>query len=552
MAGGMSDAALDALAKETFDWYIRWNPAFATHVGIHEFDHLMPRGSYEAQMEALAKAKDVLQRLEAMERKSLSPGKRVDYGVLRNTLRVYIFETEELRIWESMPQAPDTVGAALFPLFMRDFAPLARRMASITTRLEATPKYVEESKTQLRSPVKAWTEVGRQSAEHFPGFLQLIRAAGAGALPPADLSRLDEAIAKVTEAFGRYVSWIDRAVLPKAKERTGIGGTKLSKLLRIRELGLTADEIYAIGKRYLRQSKAARARLAGAIKPGASVQEAKDIVKGDHPVRFEDALAFTAKAMGDAKRFILEHDLATIPPNEVLRVVETPEYLRHVLPFAAYVMPGRFEAKQEGFYMVTPVEDKPEMLREHAYAFTRNTAVHEGYPGHHLQLTCANLNPSYARALTGATETVEGWAHYCEDMMKETGFSGDPATKFAQMTDQIWRACRIIIDIDLHRGKMTFDEAVDFLVNETGMERPGAVGEVRRYTYTPGYQLSYLLGKHLILQLQKDVKKALGRGYSDKFFHDTILYAGSLPMKHIREIFDYKLKELRKLRRKGL
>ena len=154
--------------------------------------------------------------------------------------------------------------------------------------------------------------------------------------------------------------------------------------------------------------------------------------------------------------------------------------------------------------------------------------------------------------MAGATETVEGWAHYCEDMMKQSGFSADPKTKFVQITDQIWRACRIIIDIDLHTRKMGFDQAVDFLVRESGMERPGAVAEVKRYTYNPAYQLSYLLGKHLILQLRKAVKKGLGKQYSDRLFHDTFLYAGSLPMKYMLEVFDYKVKELRRLQKAGL
>src|SRR5207247_10612769 len=94
------------------------------------------------------------------------------------------------------------------------------------------------------------------------------------------------------------------------------------------------------------------------IKPGASVEEASEIVKSDHPSRFEGALEYTAKAMADAKRFIVEHDLATLPPNEELNVIETPSYLRHVIPFAAYNAPARFEACKQGFYMVTPVEDK--------------------------------------------------------------------------------------------------------------------------------------------------------------------------------------------------
>ena len=136
--------------------------------------------------------------------------------------------------------------------------------------------------------------------------------------------------------------------------------------------------------------------------------------------------------------------------------------------------------------------------------------------------------------------------------MKEKGFSADPKTKFVQMTDQIWRACRILIDIDLHTRKMSFDEAVDLLVRESGMERPGAIAEVKRYTYNPGYQLSYLVGKHLIQALQRDVKKRLGKAYSDKFFHDTILYSGSLPMRYMRQILEYKVTELRRLQTAGI
>lgn len=548
----MSDGRLDVLSKEIFTWYVEWNPLFATYVGVHEYDHLLPKGTYEAEIEELAKTKEFLARLEMIDRKSLSIGKRIDRGVLVNSLRLSIFESEELRIWEGKPGAASTVAEGLFLPFVREFAPLPKRLEAITGRLERAPAFLKETKGRIRTPVKLWCEIGRESAERTPGLFEIIQKAGADVLPSEDRAGLDEAVAKATEAVKDYARWIESDLLPKAKPRLGIGAAKFRKLVRLRELGMTVDQIYTIGRRYLRNSRAQRKQLANSIRRGATVEEAKEIVKGDHPARFEDALAYTAKAMEDSKRFVIEHKLATIPPNEELRVIETPSFARHLIPFAAYYAPGKFDVRQQGFYMVTPVEDKPEMLREHAYAFTRNTAVHEGYPGHHLQLTCANLNPSYARAMSWAVETIEGWAHYCEDMMKEAGFSADPATRFAQMTDQIWRACRIIIDVDLHRGKMTFDEAVDFLAKETGMERPAAVAEVKRYTFNPGYQLSYLLGKHLIQQLRSDVKKDLGQQFSDRLFHDTILYAGSLPMKYIREMFGHKTKELRALAKKGL
>ena len=540
----MPDADVDALAKEVVDWYVEWNPIFATYIGIHGHDHLMPKGTADAELEERARIVEYLRRVEAIDRKGLSPGKRVDWGVMRNAFRLWIFGSEELGLWQSMPQGAQTVGDALFPLFMRAFAPLPRRLESIVGRLERSPAFLEETKGRIRTPIKIWSEISLEAATRLPGFLQVIEATGKESLAGPDRGRLEESVAKTGEAIRAYGKWIESDVLPRSKDRVGIGGAKFRKLVRLRELGLPVDEIYAVGKKYLRESKKALVQVAAAIRPGASVEEAKEIVKSDHPARFEEALAYTAKAMADAKAFIRQHDLATIPANEELTVIETPAYLRHVIPFAAYNSPARFESHKQGFYMVTPVEDKPEMLREHSYAGTRNTAVHEGYPGHHLQLTCASLNPSYARILADATETTEGWAHYCEDMMKVEGFSADPRTKFVQLLDQIWRACRILIDVDLHTGKMTFDEAVDLLVREAGMERPGAVAEVKRYTYNPAYQLSYLIGKHLIVELRNDVRKRLGKSFSDKLFHDTILYAGSLPMKYMREVFDHKVREL--------
>ena len=548
----MSDAQVDALAKGFVDWYAKRNPIFATYLGIHDYDHLLPSGTYEAEIEDCARVKAFLTRLERIDAKQLSPSRRIDFGVLRTSFRISIFESEEIGIWRSQPRAAETVGDALFPLFMRSFAPLPRRLESITGRLERSPAYIEETKSRIRAPVKIWSEVALESTQRLPGFLHVIEATGKEHLAGPDRARLSEAVAKTNDALGRHAKWISDDVLPRSKDQVGIGAAKFRKLVRLRELGLTVEEIYAIGRKYLRNSKRTLAKIANEIKPGATVDEAKEIVKEDHPARFEGALEYTAKAMEDSKRFILDHNLATIPPNEELTVVETPTYLRHVIPFAAYNAPARFEAHKQGFYMVTPVEDKPEMLREHSYPGIRNTAIHEGYPGHHLQLTCASLNPSYARILGDATETVEGWALYCEGMMKEVGFSADPKTKFVQMTDQIWRACRIIIDVDLHTGRMGFDEAVDFLVRESGMERPGAIAEVRRYTYWPAYQLSYLLGKHLIEGLRRDVQKGLGRQFSDRLFHDTILYAGSLPMKYVRDLFTYKVKELQTLRKAGI
>jgi len=208
------------------------------------------------------------------------------------------------------------------------------------------------------------------------------------------------------------------------------------------------------------------------------------------------------------------------------------------------MMPSRFDKPMIGVYIVTRPKDIANLGSHLNYASIRNTAVHEAFPGHFLQGTVSNRS-SLIHMLSGGTEIVEGWAHYCEQMMMEHGYAASLKPKLVQINDVIWRAVRIIVDVKLSRGEMSFNEAVDMLVKEVGMSKEGAIAEVRRYTQTPGYALSYLLGKHLILQLREEVKQKMGIKYNEKFFHDTITANGYLPISLLRRVFDQKIAKLK-------
>jgi len=182
------------------------------------------------------------------------------------------------------------------------------------------------------------------------------------------------------------------------------------------------------------------------------------------------------------------------------------------------------------------VDDDPGAMREHNRASISNTSIHEAYPGHHLQLSAALERPTITRLLVDAPEFVEGWGMYSEQLMREHGFDATPAHRMMLATDAIWRACRIILDIQLHRGEIGVDDAIDFLVAQTGFERPNAAAEVHRYTSTPTYQLSYLLGKVLILRLRADEQRRLGADFSLRDFHDALLWSGSIPVSFHRRL----------------
>jgi len=541
----MLDQAMDALAEEIVRWYSQWNPVYGTYLGIHDYDHMLPDSSLLALKEEIRRMKEFKAQLQALKAAELSPAKQIDRRNLLSAVELNLFDEEVLHRSEKYPAAPGEFGTSIMLLYQRDFAPLPERLQCISSRFAAAPKYLGDAKERLTKPVKLWTTIGIESCSQLQGLLRLLEGIGKGALSASDAESLTDSSAIASKALSDHEKWLKEYALPKATDEIGIGAREFNKLIKLRGLGLTGDEIYTLGKKYLMSAKKRLGVLAEQIKPASSVEEVKELIQSKHPKDFAEALSMTVKAMNEAKEFVARKDIATFPPKEELKVIETPEYLRHVMPIAAYMPSAPFDEVQRGIYMVTPVQEDSNELKKHSCSKNWITAIHEGYPGHHLHNSCAAVSKSYARSYVWSIETVEGWALYCEEMMPEYGFHNEPEVMFSQTLDLIWRACRVIIDVDLHRRKMTFDQAVEMLVKEAGLDKATATSEVKRYTYTPGYPLSYLIGKHLIMELKERTKKELGSEYSDKLFHDTFLYAGLIPMALIREVFRQKIKEMK-------
>jgi len=284
--------------------------------------------------------------------------------------------------------------------------------------------------------------------------------------------------------------------------------------------------------------------LAKEIDPTKSLTELiVDTIKKDKIPTFQEVLEYARSEANRAKKFIKSHDLASFP-QENLVIVETPPHLIHTIPTAAYIEAPYFHRDQPGIYMITPVENEEDSAGN-SYTLTSNAMVHEAYPGHHLDFTCNNKYAPFPRLLGFALETIEGWAHYCEEMMLHQGFYEDPknAEKFI-LGGQLFRAIRVILDIQLHCNQRTIEDATNMLMNILAMDKTAAKAEILRYTYNPGYNISYLIGKLLIKDLQQEVKEKMGSKFSLKFFHDTILRSGDLPYYLLKEYFEEKIKNL--------
>jgi len=540
------DEKFEKLNWEMFTKILDKDPLYATFFGLHDpYDMLMPEGSSKNIFESLELAKQWVDQMKKTTKyDALNDEHKIDWKVIEHSYQLQKFSVEERRTWETNPDAFDDVGGALFVMLTRNYAPLEKRIEAIVSRLEKLPSYLEQFRTRFEKskPVKLWTEVAIESCQQIPGLFQFIVTATKGMISDSLHNRLTKTVMSLQQPIKQHMEWL-QSLLPKTKTEWTISKEKFEKLLQLRKLGMTSQEIYEVGVKYLKELKEERARLAQKIAAEKSVEEVMKQIEAEAPKTFEEALKATRDEMEKSRKFITEHDLATVPKEDQLLVEETPAFMAPLLPFAALIGPGKFDKKQIGIYIVTRPKDVKNLGKHLNYASIPGTAVHEGFPGHFLQGALANRG-SFVRLFAGGTEVIEGWAHYCEEMMTEHGFIKSLESQFMKVNDGIWRAVRIIVDVKLSRGEMSFDEAVNMLMKEAGMSKEGAVAEVRRYTLTPGYPLSYLLGKHLILRLRDDIKKKMGKKFNEKFFHDTIASNGELPLALLKEVFNMKLAEL--------
>jgi uncharacterized protein (DUF885 family) len=534
---GPLDERLYDLIEARFRRVIRDNPVVGTYIGIHTEDGRLGDATRDAVLAELAEEKAHLGAIEAIEPAGLSELGRLERDLEIHNLRRVIFDTEVTRIWERRSTALDSIGDAMFLIFAQDFAPLPERLDSIASRLEAVPAYLEGSKSRATVPqVRLWQRLEIESAADLPSFLDEIVAAGAE-LQDAERRRLRTATDTARAALADYARWLERS-LDGGTDEWALGRERYDELVALRAFdGLDAEAILAIGEEQLRVNREARVAEAREMDADADEATVVDRIKNDHPATFDEALDAYRDVMVRGRAHLIERGIVTVPSDERIDVIPTPEYLRNVVPFAAYFSPPKFDPNPKGIYIVTPsVGNDPNAMREHNFSSISNTSIHEAYPGHHLQLAVANRHPSLTRLATDAPEFVEGWGMYSEQMMREQGFDDAPNFRLAMYTDAIWRACRIVLDVRMHRGELTVDEATDFLVSNTRFEGANARAEVNRYTYTPTYQLSYLLGKVLLLQLRADEQRRLGSRFDLRAFHDTLLNNGSLPISFHRRL----------------
>ncbi len=515
----------------------RWqsNPVEATFIGVHDYDAQLGEYAPDHLEERRSKEADFLRQLRETPAEGVSLPDSID-----RRLAVAELECDQKLLENASPWERDACVylelclAGLFLPLVRDYAPAEERARSVVARLLEIPKVLRQAQASLRKPVKLFAELALEIAGGGKQFIN-------GALPalgdkvPSLAAGLTRGIQVGCEAIEGYEAHLRERVLPRADGRFALGGDLFDFLLREKHLlPYDAQDLLTIGEESISTTLEEMRRLTQQHRPTASWMDWVEEIKDKHPDArsLKDAYG---RAMVEARDFVIQNDLVTVPPGECLEMIWTPEFERAQIPYAAYMPPAPLEEEQKGLFYVTPVdeglseEEKARRLRGSCYAGIPVTALHEGYPGHHLQLSIANRHPSLLRRVTWSSLFGEGWALYCEDLMYEHGFYSDPASRLMQLKDLLWRGVRVVLDVQLHTGEMSPEEAVEALVSRAKLEEPNALSEVKRYTRTPTQPMSYLIGKRLILDILSRYRGAKGASFNEKGFHDRLLSSGNLP-----------------------
>jgi uncharacterized protein (DUF885 family) len=424
----------------------------------------------------------------------------------------------------------------------RDYAPAAERARNVVARLEKIPKLIEAAKANLLNPPRIWTEVGVDRASSAKAFLEAQRPFLVASLP-AESARVDAALKGAEAAYEDYKKYLQKEVLPRSNGRFSAGRELFEFLLKSDYfLDEGADDVLAMGKKLFVETNAQMTDVARRIDPRAKGWP--DVVarlKGNHPTA-EGLLDAYRHEVTRARTYLVQKDAVELPPGDDLEVIDTPPFLRSTVT-AAYDQAPPFDPTTKGFFFVTPIDRalpkarQEEMLRENDHGDLVDTAVHEAYPGHHLQLSFARRNPSIVRKALDHAIFSEGWALYSEELMAELGYYTDEE-RLLQLEWTLVRAARIVIDVGLHVSDMSFEQAVKMLTDEVHLERQLALSEVKRYTMSPTQPLAYLTGRQMILKMRERYRAREGGKFSLKKFHTDVLQRATVPPSLMaREIF---------------
>ena len=545
----------EKVSNDYFDQvYFHYSPTSGTQVGYHQYDTQLEdysRKNIDAQITAL---KSFEKRIGAIHPNAAAADfvPRSDREIVLSNIRSTLLTQETIRPWEkNADNYSGTCANGAFVLMERKFAAPDERLRSLIARERQMPTVLAEARVNLKNPPRVFTEIAIEQLPDIVTFFEHdVPLAFADAKDPALKAEFAQTNAAVIASLNSYLAWLKTDLLPRSNGDYRIGAETFSKKLLYDEMvDLPLDKLLEIGWADLRRNQAHFNEVAKELEPDKTPSAVLEELGENHPAPNQLLNSFRATFDG-LIGFIRAHHIVTIPSDVRPIVEETPPFMR-ATTFASMDTPGPYESHATEAYFNVTLPD-PSMTPAQVEGFMHSfnigtvisTAVHEAYPGHYIQFLWLPQAPSRVRKLLGANTDIEGWAHYTEQMMLDEGY-GQPGAgakdereakflRLGQLQDALLRNARFIVGIQMHTGKMSFDEAIAFFQKEGYQSKETATVETKRGAGDPTY-LYYTLGKLEILKLREDLKKKQGAAFSLEEFHNNLLRQGFPPIKIVRE-----------------
>jgi uncharacterized protein (DUF885 family) len=556
-----ADEAFENLAEEYISDLGNLSPVYATLLGEHSADSKLDHVDDDARAETRSLLNEYLVALKGIDSEQLSRANQVDAELLLHEVESSLWSLDVLKEWSWNPlHYVSIAGSSVYGLMARDFAPVETRLVSVTSRLEQLPRFLAQARASidLATVPKIHAETAVQQNQGLNSIIDSMVIPAMDVLSPERQQRLNAAIETAKDAIAAQQTWLEETLLPQASGDFRIGAELYDVKLA-----------FALNSPMSRREITARAEQEYETVRNAMYEVSKTVYKTRHPFTTfpdnpdepykqaiiraaleeaykklppPDGIVDIAKQyLQQATDFVVEHNIVTMPDDPV-EIIVMPEFQRGVT--VAYLdPPGPLDKGQSAFYAVAPLpadwteEQVESFLREYNLLSIQDLTIHEGVPGHYLQLALSNRYPSTLRSVLWSGPFVEGWGVYAEQMMIAEGYMNeDPLMKLINLKWYLRAITNAIIDSAIHVDGMTRDAAMKLMVEGGFQEEREAAGKWVRAQLSSAQLSTYFVGYQEHLELRAAMENRWGDEFTLRRYHDQVLSYGSPPVRFVRAL----------------
>jgi uncharacterized protein (DUF885 family) len=522
-------ADLRATAHEYYQWRDAAYPVATSDQGEHRYDSRLTDYSMGEVLKRREHVSALLRQVSATADEGWSKDERIDRILFQSQLAGADFFDRQLDPESTDPQLyVNECSSAVFSLLKKDYAPARTRGLAATARLEQMPALLQTARTNLTHPVKLYASLAIDSAKQGDELYTVSLMTLADGMSPAEKKRLVTARDGALRALHDYAAWLS-AGLPNMPDWHPMGEVQYNYLLkRVLLLPFDAREVAHLGEVELARYRALEAMLKDPSLASPDPRRAAHIPKDQ-----AEFLAAYESRLKEIVTFLKANRLVTIPDYVgAFEIRELPAAFKPTAPGGFMNPPGIYDKDPVGFYFIpTYNPTSGNFYIRAAIEDPRPILAHEGIPGHFLQLSIANHLTDEIRLQNSDTVFVEGWALYGEEMLSREGLYPENSAGQAQVLRLArYRAARIGVDVNLHTGRWTFEQAVGYFMEGGGLDREAAEGEAAGAASSPSQKISYITGKWQIMRLLGRYRDRKGADFRLGAFHDELISYGSLPV----------------------